>query len=118
MLGGVVKQHPNPPAEQPPSSTTESSTDSPPQNPSDIGTTNDLDEYDFFQDILETKPILPKATPDVRDISNSDDEADIDDHDATDNTSTTALFTGHGREEGAGPYYSSKSDESSTGKAG
>ena len=66
---------------------------------------------------METEPVLPKATPGVRDISDSNDGADEDDQETADDISTTPLFTGHGRKEGAGPYYSSDSDGLSTGKA-
>ena len=54
--------------------------------------------------------------PGVRDNSDTNNGADKDDQDTTNNTSTTALFAGHGRDEGAGNY-SSDSDGSSTGRA-
>ena len=59
--------------------------------------------------ILETEPVLSKATPDARDTSDSNDETDEDDQGSADDISTTPLFSGHGGEEGAGPYYSSDS---------
>ena len=74
--------------------------------------------HDSFRDMLETKPILPKTTPDARCNSDSNDGTDEDDHGSADDISTTPLFSGHGWEEGAGPYYSSDSGGSSTGKGG
>ena len=61
---------------------------------------------------------MPKATPGVRDTSDSNNGTDKGDQETADDISTTPLFTGHGWEEGAGPYYSSNSNGSSTGKAG
>ena len=118
VMSGDIGQDLNPPAKQPSPSTTESPTDPPQQNPNDPGNTNNRDTHDSFRDILETKPVLPKATPDARDTSDSNDGTDEDDQGSADDISTTPFFTGHGREEGAGPYYSSDSGGLSTGKAG
>ena len=82
------------------------------------GNTNNQDTHDSFYDILETEPVLPKATPDARDTSDSNNQTDEDDQGSANDISTTPLFSGHSREEGAGPYYSSDSSGSSKGKAG
>ena len=45
-------------------------------------------------------------------------ETDEDSQGSADDASTTPLYSGHGGEEGAGPYFLSDSGGSSTGKAG
>ena len=115
---GAMGQNLNSPAKQPSPSTTENPTDLPQQNPNDPSNTDNHDTHDSFRDRLETKPILTKTTPDARCNSDSNDGTDEDDHGSANDISTTPLFSDHGWEEGAGPYYSSDIGGLSTGKAG
>ena len=73
-MSGDMEQDLHPPTNQPSPSITESPTDLPQQNLNDPGDTDNHDTHDPFRDILETKPVLSKATPDARDTSDSNNK--------------------------------------------
>ena len=89
--------------------------------------TGNHDHQNPFSDTLVTDPVLFGESPEAEnnpgtndktggDSQNTCNDREASDNDTTDNTSTTALFAGYGREEGAGNH-SFDSGGSSTGWA-
>ena len=104
------------------SSNPEDPTETSQPHANNLGNTGDRDHQDAFCDVLATEPVLSGGNPGARDNLNTNDETNEDYRttynawDIPDNTSTTAVFAGYGRDEGAGNY-STDSDGSSTGRA-
>ena len=89
--------------------------------------TGNHDHQNPFSDTLVTEPVLFGDSPEAEnnpgtndktggDSQNTCNDREASDNDTTDNTSTTALFAGYGRDEGAGNH-SFDSGGSSTGWA-